>query len=271
MSTTALNMSRPVTKDWPVIAVSVAVALSLIFLFHGGLINLWNRWGGQQELSHSYFIPLITLYMLWDRRSALMQSVGQSNGVALGLFGIAIVMAVGLKALNVFLLEHAGLMIALFALPLLVGGMPLLRVCFFPIAYLVFMIPPPFWVITVTSWNFQLWSSELGVAMIRLFDIPVLLSGNVIELPNMTLAVVEACSGLRYLFPFLSLGALAAYFYKGPLWQRAIVVLATIPITIFMNSFRIAITGVLTAEGDASHTEGVLHFFEGYVVFLMCI
>ena len=271
MSTTALNIPRPLSKDWPVMAVSAAVAPALVFLFHAGIINLWNRWGGQQELSHSYFIPLITLYMLWDRREALAQSLGKSNSVALGLFGMAIVMAVGLKALNVFLLEHAGLMIALFAVPLLVGGVSLFRVCFFPIAYLIFMIPPPFWVITVTSWNFQLWSSELGVAMIRMFDIPVLLSGNVIELPNMTLAVVEACSGLRYLFPFLSLGALAAFFYKGPLWQRAIVVLATIPITIFMNSFRIAITGVLTAEGDASHTEGVLHFFEGYVVFIMCI
>jgi exosortase D (VPLPA-CTERM-specific) len=133
------------------------------------------------------------------------------------------------------------------------------------------MIPPPFWIITVTSWQFQLWSSELGVMMIRMFDVPVLLAGNVIDLGVTKLQVVEACSGLRYLFPFLSLGALAGYFYKGPIWQRVLIVLSTIPVTIFMNSFRIAVTGVLSSGGDTSHTEGILHFFEGYVVFIMCI
>jgi exosortase D (VPLPA-CTERM-specific) len=209
--------------------------------------------------------------MLWDRRAALQESMGRPSVLGFGLLAIGVLTVFALKQLNVYLIEHFGLLLAAFAVPLLIGGVSLTRVAFFPLAYLVFMIPPPFWFITVTSWNFQLWSSELGVAIIRMFDVPVLLSGNVIELGNIKLAVVEACSGLRYLFPFLSLAALAAYFYKGPLWQRAIVVLAAIPITIFMNSFRIAVTGVLSDRYGQSHTEGFLHAFEGWVVFLMCI
>jgi len=258
-------------RDWPVLGTGAAIGLALIFLFHGGLANLWFRWGFQQELSHSYFIPLITLWMLWERRDAMANSMGRSNPAALGLFAVGVFMVFALKQLHVFMLEHVGLLIAIFALPLLVGGTSLLRVTAVPLAYLVFMIPPPFWVITVTSWEFQLWSSQLGVAMIRLFDVPVFLSGNVIELGDVKLAVVEACSGLRYLFPFLSLGALAAYFYKGPLWQRALVLFSTIPITILMNSFRIAVTGVLSDRYGSQHTEGLLHFFEGWVVFVMCI
>ncbi|MEO1658682.1 MAG: VPLPA-CTERM-specific exosortase XrtD [Pseudomonadota bacterium] len=271
MSSTTLNMPSFVVRDRTLMVVFAALLLAFGVLFHAGIANLWYRWGFQQELSHSYFIPLITIWMLWDRREAIMQSVGRSSTLALPLLAFAVFMVFALKQLNVFLLEHIGMMAFFVAMPLLIGGVSLLRVTIIPIAYLAFMIPPPFWVITVTSWNFQLWSSELGVAMIRLFDVPVLLEGNVIELGNITLQVVEACSGLRYLFPFLSLGALAGYFYRGPLWQRLIVVLSTIPITIVMNSFRIAITGVLSDRYGSSHTEGFLHFFEGWVVFLFCI
>lgn len=271
MSSTTFQIQAPDQRDWPVYALLAALVGAFVALFHGGIANLWYRWGYQQELSHSYFIPLITAYMLWDRRDAISKSIGRPSLWAFLPIGFGIFMVYALKQLDVYLLEHVGMMAVFLGIPLLLGGTSLFRVTFFPILYLAFMIPPPFWVITVTSWNFQLWSSELGVAMIRLFDVPVLLEGNVIELGNITLQVVEACSGLRYLFPFLSLGALAAYFYKGPLWQRILIVLATIPITIVMNSFRIAITGVLSDRYGASHTEGFLHFFEGWVVFILCI
>ena len=116
----------------------------------------------------------------------------------------------------------------------------------------------------------QLISSELGVYVIRLFQIPVYQEGNVIDLGLYKLQVVEACSGLRYLYPLLSLGFLAAYFFHAPMWQRAIVFLSTIPITIIMNSVRIGVVGVLTNYWGAQTADGALHFFEGWVIFMAC-
>ena len=63
------------------------------------------------------------------------------------------------------------------------------------------------------------------------------------------LQVVEACSGLRYLYPLLSLGFLAAYLFHAPFWQRALVFFSAIPITIVMNSFRIGLMGVWSIAG----------------------
>jgi exosortase D (VPLPA-CTERM-specific) len=64
---------------------------------------------------------------------------------------------------------------------------------------------------------------------------------------------------------------MTAYLFKGPLWQRLLIVASTIPITIFMNSVRIAVTGALVQAYGTAHAEGALHFFEGWVVFVLCL
>src|SRR5262249_27691913 len=169
-----------------------------------------------------------------------------------------------------FLLMQIGFVVALLGIVLSLGGPSLLRVTFVPIAFLVFAIPLPYIVDSELSFRLQLISSQLGVAFIRLFGIPVYLTGNVIDLGNYKLQVVEACSGLRYLYPLLSLGFLAAYLFQAPFWQRALVFLSAIPITILMNSFRIGVVGVLVDRWGTAQAEGLLHFFEGWVIFIAC-
>ena len=260
-----------------VLIVAAAVALSLAFVFWYAFVQEPNgflaRWfdPDRQEMSHAFLLPLISGWMLYERRDALAKSLGAPNMLAFApILGAMFLVLLGGIA-DQPLLYHVAFVATIIALPLLFGGWSLFRLCVIPLGYLVFIIPPPFWAVTVLSGQFQLWSSELGVAILRILGGTVYLTGNVIELPNATLQVVEACSGLNYLFPFLSLGALAAYFYKGPIWQRAIIFLSTIPITIAMNSFRIAVTGWLVENYGSQHTEGALHFFEGWVVFVMCI
>ena len=93
-----------------------------------------------------------------------------------------------------------------------IGGISLLKVTFLPIAFLVFAIPLPYFIDAELSARLQLISSDLGVFFIRLFGVPVYLTGNVIDLGNYKLQVVEACSGLRYLYPLLSLRILGSIF-----------------------------------------------------------
>ncbi len=240
-------------------------------LFWDSIANLWSRWGGQQELSHSYFIPLISAWLVWTNRKAVATSVGSPSLVGLALLcGAGLLLLVG-QLTHIYVFEHIGLVVAIAGLVAGFGGVSLLRATAASIAFLFFAVPPPYWVITVLSWKFQEISSVLGVAMIRLMDIPVYLSGNVIDLGEYKLQVAEACSGLRYLFPFLSLGVMTAYLYRGPLWQKLVIIAATIPITIVMNSFRIAVTGALVQAYGTAQAEGALHLFEGWVVFVLCL
>jgi exosortase D (VPLPA-CTERM-specific) len=83
--------------------------------------------------------------------------------------------------------------------------------------------------------------------------------------------VAEACSGLRYLFPLMSVGAIMAYLINARAWLRWTIFLSTIPITILMNSFRIGVIGVLVDQYGVEQAGGFLHFFEGWVVFMLCL
>jgi len=252
------------------VAAAAACALTAA-LYADAIGNLWMRWGAQQELSHSYFIPIVSLWLAWTNRERLKRAVGAPSLVGIAILVVSIAAFLLGRVTSIYLFQHLGLVIAIAGLVAAFGGVSLLRATAAPIAFLFFAAPPPYWVITVLSWKFQEMSSVLGVKMIEMMNIPVYLSGNIIDLGDYQLQVAEACSGLRYLFPFLSLGVIAAYMFSGRLWQKAVIVAATIPITIVMNSVRIAFTGYMVQAYGAAQAEGALHFFEGWVVFLFCL
>ena len=249
------------------VAVSVLVALAG---FNDALRELVVRWIRQDEYSHGFLIPVIAVGLLWARRAALIESVGPPSWWGPVVVLIAALMHITGELSAFFLLSQVGFVLALMGIVLGTGGFSLLRVTFIPIVFLLFAIPLPYFIDSVLSFRLQLISSELGVFFIRMFQVPVYLEGNVIDLGPYKLQVVDACSGLRYLYPLLSLGFLAAYLFQAPLWQRALVVLSAIPITIVMNSFRIAMVGVLVDRWGTAQAEGLLHFFEGWIIFLAC-
>ncbi len=245
--------------------------LLLIFAYWGGLENLFERWNKQEEYSHGYFIPLVTGWMLWQRREALLDGFGAPSWLGVAAILISAVSLLVGEVTALYLLIQLGFLLALLGFVLVLGGWRLIRVTAIPLAFLLFMIPLPYFIDSQLSWRLQLLSSEFGVYMLRLVDIAVYLEGNVIDLGDYKLQVVEACSGLRYLYPFLSLGFLAAYIFRAPIWQRAVVFLATIPITVFMNSLRIALVGILVRENGSEAAEGFLHYFEGWLIFIACL
>src|SRR5260221_8743146 len=194
--------------------------------FRDGIWELVRRWRDQEEYSHGFLIPVIVAWLLWTRRAALISNIGQPSWLGAAALLLAAAMHITGKLSSLFFLSHFGFIVALVGITLGIGGLSLLRVAFVPIVFLIFAIPLPYFIDAVLSWRLQIISSELGVAFIRLFQIPVYLEGNVIDLGQYKLQVVEACSGLRYLYPLMSLGFLAAYFFHAPLWQRAFVFLS---------------------------------------------
>ena len=249
--------------------VGVAILIAVLG-FIGPLAELVHRWNSQEEYSHGFLIPFVTAWLLWTRRDALGANIGRPSWIGPVLILIAIAMHVVGELSAIFILSQIGFVLALMGIVLGVGGYTLLKVALVPIAFLLFAIPLPYFIDSELTLRLQLVSSELGVFFIRLFGIPVYLDGNIIDMGSYKLQVVEACSGLRYLYPLLSLSFLAAYLFHAPIWQRVLVFLSGIPIAIGMNGFRIGLVGILVNRWGNEMAEGVLHFFEGWVIFLAC-
>lgn len=268
---TGLSESLFQSQGWIGFGLAALTALLGLALFFDPILNLFQRWGTSEELSHSYFIPMISGWLIWTNRSAIAQSVGSPSSVGLLLIIVALILRLLGELIHFYFLQHIGLILFIAGMVAGFGGRSLLRIVAAPMAFLVFAVPPPNWAMTLLSLEFQHMSSQLGVAMLRWLDVPVYLTGNIIDLGVYKLQVEEACNGLNYLFPFFSLATIAAYLYRGPYWQKALIIASSVPITILFNSFRIAITGVLVNLRGIEHAEGFIHAFEGWVVFLLCM
>ena len=271
---TGLVSDRPVSvwkippAQWLGIVFAVA---AVIAAFLPGLRFMVVNWEQVEEYSYGYFIPIISMFLIWQKSDQLRQF--ELKGSWTGLVVVALALALGaisdLSAIR--LIGQYGFVIALFGLAVCFVGWRGTRILAVPLGILLFMIPLPQFLLREISQQLQLVSSEIGVGLIRLFGISVFLEGNVIDLGSYKLQVVEACSGLRYLFPLMVLGFLAANFFQGAFWKRALILLSTIPLTIVINSLRIGLIGVTVEYWGNAMAEGLLHDFEGWFMFMLCL
>jgi exosortase D (VPLPA-CTERM-specific) len=140
-----------------------------------------------------------------------------------------------------------------------------------PLGFLFFMVPVPGIIERHVGLYLKNISTSLGGSFIALCNIPVNVSGNIIDLGVTQLQVVDACSGMRYIFPLLALGVLYAHFFERALWKRTVCILATIPLGILFNALRIGITGVLTDCIGPQVAQGFFHDLSGWVIFVFAL
>lgn len=246
-------------------------AAGCIAFFWDGIASLLDAWS-LPEYSHGPLIPLIAGFLfLRELRSGVSSTRPGSRmpGLIAVLLGLFVGLVGNLTQIPYFITY--GLIIVIGGLILLTMGAREGARFWVSWVYLLFMLPLPTAIYWQLSTKLQFISSQLGVEVIQGIGIPVYLDGNVIDLGVFKLQVAEACSGLRYLFPLTSFGFLFAALYRGPLWQKIILFLSSIPITILMNSLRIGVIGILVNYYGIAQAEGFLHWFEGWIIFVACI
>jgi exosortase D (VPLPA-CTERM-specific) len=265
-STTAPAAASPGTPylAWALVGLAV---LALLVVYWEGLSWSVTRWR-KPEYNHAYMIPMVAALLFWQRWDRLLAAYRGGSWAGLLLLGLALFLLLLGELSTVYTLIQIGALLAIWALFLAALGW---RGCWAvapALIYLVFAIPLPMFLEVNVSASLQLISSQIGVAVIRLFGLVVFLEGNVIDLGTYKLQVAEACSGMRYLFPLMSFGFLCGVLFNGRWWQRVLLFVLTVPITVFMNSFRIGVIGILVNFWGIEQAEGFLHDFEGWVVFM---
>lgn len=275
MNSESIQSADPsaITRVWrpsaTLLMLSAVILLVSAVPFLDGLSLMWGWWVTRPEYSHGILMPVLAAFLIWQQRDRLERAPLKGSWYGLGVVAFsALILIFGKLASVVTLIQYA-YVIALGGLMLSQMGTSIAPRLLVPFAILVLMIPLPEFLFQNLTAGLQLLSSKLGVAFIRLFGVSVFLEGNVIDLGSYRLEVAEACSGLRYLFPLMTLGFIMAYFFKAAWWKRTIVFLSSIPVTILMNSLRIGAIGLMVDRWGASMAEGFLHDFEGWAMFMV--
>jgi len=236
-------------------------------LYHSAIAYLLTLWRAE-DFNYGYAILPIVLYLLWEKRAELKRYPSDPSWRGLIPIGVGIF----LYALGELGGEYTTLFLSLWLV--IVGlcwmhlGWGKMKVAAFPLAFLLVMFPPPHLLYTNISLKLQLVSSWLGVRLMQMVGMAAYREGNIIDLGFTRLQVVEACSGLRYLFPLMALACLLAYHFRYRFWKGAVLVLFAIPVTIVTNSLRIASVGVLYQFFGQKVAEGFFHDFSGWLIFM---
>ncbi len=247
--------------------------LTVLFIvaYYIPLKTMVTIWWKNEDYSYGFIIPLASAYLLWEKRKSLGNIPVRS---AWGLFPLLVLFVL----ISLYGILGSSGNVSMPSVPLLIivftgfcFGLEAIKRLSLPLGLLFFMVPVPAFIDRTLGMYLKSISSKLGGALIGLFNISVHVSGNIIDLGVTQLQVVDACSGLRYLFPLIALGILYAYFFERLMWRRLLCVLVTIPLGVFANALRIGLTGVLTERFGTKVAEGFFHGFSGWAMFVFAL
>jgi len=270
MSTIARALEAPrKSYDWLVWPV-VLLALTSV-LYAPVLKSLVSQWWNDPDYAQGFLIPLVSVYVLWLQRDRWMNSEMRPRNFGFLVMLGAVVLLVGGSLGAELFTSRVSLLFLLAGMVLFLAGWTMLRALAFPLGFLIFMIPLPAVIYNQITFPLQLLASRVATSGLDLIRIPVLRDGNILILPNYSLEVVEACSGVRSLMTLIALAVAYGYLVDHPRWVRYALPILMVPVAIFSNALRIMGTGVLTYHFGPKAAEGFLHVFSGWMVFVVAL
>ena len=249
----------------------ITLGILVLALYHSVLVELIHDWVIDENYSHGFLIPLVSAFFIWRKRDRLQTRQRKSNGIGLAIFILGLLLFIVASIGAEFFTQRLSLLVVIGGLLLYLGGRKITGDLFFPLLYLVFMIPVPYVLYYSVSFPLELLASRLTTAAVSSIGIPIIREGNILHLQNTTLQVIDACSGLRSLLSLSALSAALAYATQRTLVKGIILFLAAVPVAIGANILRLSLTAILASLYGEQVAQGFLHQFSGVAVFAFAV
>jgi exosortase len=253
----SISVTKPteptaVKPIWWLLAASVLMLVGYAGVFQRLVTIWWNK----DDYGHGFAVPIVAAVYLWLRRDVIQASFNRSQPLPTLLIGIGfIVFAVVLRTAGI--LGRALPVEAFSIVPLAIGIccmlcgrdviLKILPACLF----LVLMLPIPQQIAGPLRSNLQSVATSISVFSLQTMGVPAIARGNVIVLPDAEVGVAEACSGLRMIVSFTALVAAVTLFINRPLLERAVLLLAILPIAVIVNAWRVVVVSIATQYAPA--------------------
>lgn len=251
---------RPAARIAPGLAISSALfAVALIGTYWTPLVSLVGRWWSDDDYVYGFLVPIFAGVILWVRRDMVASLTPRSS-----LWGLALIALGGwmrwVSAYYYFaLVDPLSLVPMLAGIVLFVAGWRALRWAAPAIAFLTFMVPLPGMAAGLMGHPLQRIGTLVSTYALQTMGFWAVAHGNVIQLSETQLGVVEACSGLRMMMLFFAVCFAAAFLVKRPLLDRVVILLSAAPIAVLANVARIVATGMLHELVSAQAGDTLFH------------
>jgi exosortase len=242
----------------------------ILLCYFPAIRSLAGDWMSNEDMGHGFFVPVIAAYLIWQQREDLASTPVKPAwwGLALVFWGAA-QSIVGTLGAELFL-SRSAIVLTIAGAVWLAGGTEILKKTAFPLFLLCFMIPIPAVIFNSITFPLQILASKLAEYSLEVLTVPVLRTGNILELPSGPLSVVEACSGIRSLLSLTFLSLVYGKFFEKRAMVRVALFVSTVPIAILANSGRVTATGLLSLV-NPELAKGIYHESTGWVIFMLAL
>jgi exosortase A len=262
------HTNKYIDMQWPLL---ITLGLSFILVYFPvwkGLVLTWYR---SDDYSHGFFIIPVVIYSLCQKKEDLVRLPLHSSITGLVLLIISLILYILATYAEIKTGAALAMIVSIVSVVLFLYGFALFREILFILLFLLFMIPVPDQIYSAMTTPLQLVVSQISVWFVMLFGLPIFREGNVIHLPEHTLEMVQACSGLRSLMSLLTLSVIISYFTLRSNWLRLFLLFSAIPAAIIVNIIRVMIMILAFYYFDLDLTQGTVHTIFGTIVFTLAI
>src|SRR5271154_1362390 len=255
------------------LAFLAALAASFVVAYLPTYLRLaGGAWGSEQE-GHGPIIMAMAAWAAWQQRNRLRSIELRPSPVAgwIILIFSLLLMAVT-RSQDLLMVEVATQIPVLLGCLLLIGGWKMARVFAFPLAFLVFSVPPPGWLLDAFTVPLKAWVSDVVSNFLYDLGYPVAQNGVMIMVGPYELMVKDACSGMNSIFALSAIGIFYVHeFVQHSPIRKLILVLSIVPITILANFFRVLVLVLGAYYLGIDRIEGLFHDLTGIALFVFAL
>lgn len=247
------------------LAAHVLTAIAFAILFARPAVLMADAWWNDPNSGHGLLLVPLSFWFAYKSGVVTGATPNRSVGITMLIAAVLFRYAADLAA-ELFVMRGSMIM-ALGGLVVWHAGVRQLLHWWLPFALVSLSIPIPEVILNTVALPLQFTASKIGAALLEWRQIPVRLTGNVINIPGQQLFVAEACSGLRSLTSLISIGVLLGAMFLRSWPGRTLLLLITVPVAIAINGFRIFLTGFLVLFISPEMGQGFMHTSEGMMMF----
>lgn len=239
---------------------SAAGLIALYWETASSIVEIWMR---SDTYSYGLIIIPLSAYMIWFQRDVLVDYRPSADFRALPVILGASLIWTASHAVHVLYFQQVMLVVMIWGIIWCIFGGGFIRLMLFPVLYLYFLVPMGESLVPLL----QDVTSVLTVKGLQLSGVPVYLEGRYISIPTGDFEVAKACSGVRYLWASIALGATFAYLSFRSYKRRALFLSICIIVPILANGIRAYGIVMLAHLSNMRLAVGVDHFVYGWIFF----